>query len=156
VEGAVRRLLDSSAVRYLVIGGLSFLLDFGLLALCYRVFGWPLWLATASGFLGSFFFNFFLQRRFSFRASTPLLGGVFRYSLLLAANTVATIVIVEFFERVGAGILIGKIIATVATTLWNFFLYKHWVFPRTVPHLPEPAGEGTNGALPAPGPTREV
>lgn len=136
IRDLASRLAASSAVRYLVIGGLSFLLDFGLLALCYRVFGWPLWVATAAGFWGSFFFNFFLQRRFSFNATGSLAGGVFRYSLLLGANTLATIGIVSFFEHVGAGILIGKIVATAATTVWNYFLYKYWVFRRTIPHPP--------------------
>jgi putative flippase GtrA len=127
----VNRLVASSAVRYLAIGSLSFVLDFGLLALCYRVFGWPLWLSTATGFWGSFFFNFFLQRRFSFKSESSLMGGAFRYSILLGVNTVATIGIVGFFENVGAGILVGKLVATGATTVWNYFLYKHWVFSTT-------------------------
>lgn len=143
-----RGLLASSAVRYLLVGGASFLLDLGLLALCYNVFGWPLWLATAAGFWGSFFFNFSLQRRFAFRTDTPMLGGVFRYSLLLGVNTLATIGIVWFFEEIGAGIVVGKVIATGATTVWNFFLYKYWVFPRIVPRAPHEHRDAAEKAAP--------
>lgn len=149
----VRRFLASSAGRYLLVGGASFVLDLGLLALCYRVFGWPLWLATAAGFWGSFFFNFSLQRRFAFRTDTTVLGGAFRYSLLLGVNTLATIGIVWVFEEIGAGIVIGKVVATGATTVWNYFLYKYWVFPRVLPRVPQaPPGASEQGATGRPTP----
>ncbi|WP_433874333.1 GtrA family protein [Sinomonas atrocyanea] len=125
-----KRFLRSSLFRYLFIGGLSFLVDLGLLALCYQVFGLPLWVATGAGFWGSFFFNYFLQRHFSFGGGGSALGGVLRYSGLLVVNTLAVMGIVQFFEFVGAGYVVGKVVATILTTGWNYFIYKHWVFPQ--------------------------
>ncbi|HEV7147059.1 MAG TPA: GtrA family protein [Pedococcus sp.] len=122
------RLRDARVLRYLLIGGSSFVLDLGLLTLGFRTLHWPLWVATAAGFWGSFFYNYLLQRRFSFHAAGSQVGSLVRYSVLLAFNTVATIAIVGFFQRIGWGYVTGKVIATGATTIWNYFAYKEWVF----------------------------
>ncbi|MBO3083858.1 GtrA family protein [Cellulomonas fengjieae] len=124
------RLLDSSAVRYLGVGGLSFLIDLGLLALVYRVVGAPLWLATAAGFWGSVFANFWLQRRFAFGSDLPAGHALVRYGALLLVNTVINVVVVEWFQRAGLGYATGKATVTAAQTVWNYVLYRLWVFPR--------------------------
>lgn len=126
----VKAFMHTSLFRYLLIGGFSFLVDLGLLALFFQIFGTPLWLATGAGFWGSFFFNYFLQKYFSFNHGGSNLSGVLRYSGLLVVNTLAVMGIVEFFQFVGAGYVVGKVIATVVTTGWNYFIYKHWVFPQ--------------------------
>ncbi|WP_125615978.1 GtrA family protein [Specibacter cremeus] len=124
----ISKLLSSSAGRYLVIGGSSFVVDLGLLTLFFRVFDWPLWAATGAGFWGSFFYNYFLQRRFSFRTQGSVLGGFAKYSAVLLFNTIATMAIVEFFQFAGAGFVVGKVVSTGLTTIWNYYLYKLWVF----------------------------
>lgn len=130
MKAFISKFLASSLFKFLLIGGLSFLLDLGLLALCYQVFGWPLWLATGAGFWGSFFFNYFLQRHFAFNGGGTALGGVLRYSGLLVFNTLAVMGIVELFQFIGAGYVVGKVVATIVTMGWNYFIYKHWVFPQ--------------------------
>ncbi len=126
----IRRAASTSLFKYLLIGGLSFLLDLGLLAFAFQVLKWPLWVATGAGFWGSFFFNYFLQRHFSFNSKGAAFGAVLRYSALLAVNTVAAMGIVEFFQFVGAGFVAGKVVSTVLTTAWNYLIYKHWIFPQ--------------------------
>ncbi|MEV7604682.1 GtrA family protein [Paenarthrobacter sp. NPDC089322] len=144
MKAFIAKLLASSLFRFLVVGGLSFLVDLGLLALCFQVFGWPLWLATGAGFWGSFFFNYFLQRHFAFGGGGTALGGVLRYSGLLAFNTVAVMGIVELFQFLGAGYVVGKVVATIVTMGWNYFIYKHWIFPHK--KQPKNASEQTEGA----------
>lgn len=136
-QSGVRRVLDHSATRYLVVGGSALLLDLGLLTLFYRGFGAPLWLATACGFWGSFAFNFTLQRRFAFGGQTPTGRALLRYCMLLAVNSLVNIVFVEAFERMGWGFAAGKIVVTVAQTFWNYLAYRHWVF--AAPRDPAPA-----------------
>ncbi|MFP3578292.1 GtrA family protein [Arthrobacter sp. fls2-241-R2A-200] len=140
----ITNFLSSSLFRFLVIGGLSFLLDLGLLTLCFQVFGWPLWLATGAGFWGSFFFNYFLQRYFAFGGGGTALGGVLRYSGLLAFNTVAVMGIVQLFQFMGLGFVAGKVVATIVTMGWNYFIYKHWIFPQK--KQPKSAHEQSDGA----------
>ncbi|MFJ4107262.1 GtrA family protein [Oerskovia enterophila] len=122
------RLLQHSAVRYLGVGGAAFLLDLGLLTLAYRVFGAPLWVATGIGFWGSFAFNFTLQRRFAFGGQTPTGRALIRYCVLLGVNSAINILVVELFERAGWGFATGKLAVTAGQTVWNYFVYRYWVF----------------------------
>lgn len=117
-----------SAVRYLFVGALAFLIDIGLLWLLRDVLHWPLWLASGLSFLVGFVFSYTLQRAFSFRSNVPHGRGIIRYLLLLGFNTIATMVIVEFLGHTVLGWAGAKVCATLATTMWNYFLYKSWVF----------------------------
>ena len=129
----LRALLDHSAVRYLLVGSLSFVVDLGVLTLCYRGLGTPLWVATAAGFWVSFFVNFGVQRRFTFAGTKhAVASSLWRYGGLLAVNTVANIVVVGAFERAGIGFAVGKVVVTVAQTVWNYLAYRYWVFAAPV------------------------
>jgi putative flippase GtrA len=124
----IRTVANHSGFRYLVVGGASFIIDFGLLALLFQVFGWPLWLATGTAFLTSFVFSYFMQRAFSFSSESPHASTLAKYLTLLAFNTLATIGIVALVDVTGWGWGAGKISATVITTAWNYFAYRYWVF----------------------------
>lgn len=124
----VLALYRHTAVRYLIAGGLSFLVDFGLLTLFRQVLGWQLWVATAVAFLVSFVFNYLIQRIFSFGSTTPHGIALVKYSILVAFNTVATVVIVDLMNQTAAGWGVGKVASTAATTVWNYFAYRYWVF----------------------------
>lgn len=124
----IRRFFGHSAVRYLIAGGAAFLVDLGLLALFRNVFDWPLWLATGSAFLLSFFFTYTVQRMFAFTSRAPHGIAVLKYAALVAFNTAASVVIVESVDWTGAGWVAGKVVATVAMTVWNYFAYRYWVF----------------------------
>lgn len=126
-----RRLTDvfrHSAVRYLIVGGLSFLVDFGLLVLLHQVLGWAVGVATATAFLTSLVFNFAVQRKISFESGHKTHVSIIRYGLLVVANTLASVVVVELLTPTVLGYMGGKIISTAGMTVWNFFLYRHWVF----------------------------
>jgi hypothetical protein len=51
-----------------------------------------------------------------------------RYGILVVANTLATVLIVQLLTPTVLGYMGGKVISTAAMTVWNFFLYQHWVF----------------------------
>lgn len=125
-----RSLFSSPVIRYLAAGGTSFIVDFGLLALLHVVLSVPLWAATAVAFLISFFVAYSLQRVFAFSATNPHGRALFRYTLLVAFNTLATIGIVAVVSKTPLSWEGGKVAATAITTVWNYFLYKHWVFRR--------------------------
>lgn len=127
--GRVRRFLEHSAVRYLLVGGCAFLFDAGLLALFREVFLWPVWVSAGVAFLLSFFFTYSLQRAFSFQTELPHGQALIRYILLVAFNTLATMGIVTVIAITPLGWLGGKVIATALTTVWNYFVYRWWVFP---------------------------
>lgn len=128
VRRAVALFFGHSALRYLFIGGVSFLIDIGLLALFYEVFGWQLWVSTGSAFLLTFVFNYSLQRAFSFESQAAHGRTLMRYLVLLGVNTLATIGIVWIVDLTALGWGAGKISATIITTVWNYFVFRYWVF----------------------------
>ena len=121
-------------VKFLVVGALSFALDLGLLALLHEVGHVDLWIATPIAFLASLVFNFFVQKNFTFQSGARAHVSFLKYGALVAFNVVATDVIVNFAAGAGQSYALGKVIATLATTVWNFLLYKHWIFKAPPAH----------------------
>ena len=124
-------------VKFLVVGALSFAIDLGLLALLHEVGNVDLWIATPIAFLTSLVFNFFVQKNFTFQSGARAHVSFLKYGALVVFNVVATDVIVNLFAGAGQSYALGKVIATVATTVWNFLLYKHWIFKAA----PAPEGD---------------
>lgn len=120
---------ESHALRYLLAGIVAFLVDFGMLAFFKEVLHWPVSIATAVAFLLSFFFTYTVQRTFAFGSDLPHGKAMIRYLILVGFNTLATTVLVSLISYTPLGWVGGKIVATGATTIWNYFVYKAWVFP---------------------------
>ncbi|AWB95901.1 GtrA family protein [Agromyces badenianii] len=129
-------ILRNSAIRYLIAGGAAFVVDFALLALFRQVFGWPTWIAAGTAFVLSFAFTYTVQRVFSFESDTPHGRSLLRYTALVVFNTAATAGIVALVDLTDAGWGLGKVVATIATTVWNYFIYRYWVFAE--PKVAEP------------------
>lgn len=127
---AIRVLIGHPGIRYLVVGGVCFSVDLGLLATFTEILYWPLWIATGTAFLFSFFFTFALQRTISFKSDTPHGWSLAKYAILVAVNTLATISIVALLSKYPGGWVAGKIVATIVTTGWNYFIYRYWVFAQ--------------------------
>lgn len=128
----VRRLLgfvrNGYLIKFLVVGVASFAIDLGLLALLREVGKVDLWVATPIAFLTSLIFNFFVQKKFTFQSGARAHVSFLKYGALVIFNLVATDVIVNLIAGAGNSYAIGKAVATIATTVWNFLLYKHWIF----------------------------
>jgi putative flippase GtrA len=84
-------------------------------------------------FLASFAVNYTLQRVFSFNSRAPHGRSLALYVALVAFNTVAQVLIVELIASWGGGWQVGKIVATVCTTIWTYFAYRHIVFADRSP-----------------------
>ncbi|POH58451.1 GtrA family protein [Arthrobacter glacialis] len=122
-------ILDNSyLLKFLLVGGLSFAIDLALLVVLHEVFGVGLWLATPVAFLTSLIFNFLLQRIFTFKATNRSHASFIRYAILVAFNTLATDLIVNTFANLELTYTAGKVVATALTMVWNFYLYKYWIF----------------------------
>lgn len=125
---ASKALVRSSGARYLAVGVLSYVVDLGLLALCYSVLGLPLWLSTSVGFWTSFALNFGLNRAVTFRSRSPAVGQLVKYSLLVTLNYLANLTIVAAAEHVGAGYAVGKTVSVGILVVVNYAAYRWWVF----------------------------
>ena len=130
----LHRLARNSALRYLFAGGVAFLFDLGILALLKNILDWPLWIATAVAFLLSFFFTYTIQRVVSFGSTAPHGTALLKYATLVGFNTVATVLIVSLVNVTPLGWIGGKVISTAASTVWNYFAYRYWVFAKSRPN----------------------
>ena len=114
---------------YLVVGGLTVLVDIGLLALLHESYGVPLAVATTVAFGTAVVMNFLLNRTaMSSAGSRGLTQHALRYGSLVVANYVITLAMVTTADHVGDWYLVAKIAVVAASTSWNFLLYRHWVF----------------------------
>jgi putative flippase GtrA len=82
-----------------------------------EVFGWPTWLAAGAAFILSFAFTYTIQRVFSFGSDAPHGRALLRYTLLVVFNTFATAAIVTLIDLTPAGWAVGKVVATLMTTV---------------------------------------
>ena len=118
-------------VRYVLVGGSAFVLDFGTLWALKSGAGLPAWLAAACAYTLSTLDSFLLQRKFTFSADLGMGNSAVRYGILLLVNLVLTSAIVEGFDYFFDLYLVGKIVSTAAMTMWNFPIMKYWVYPRS-------------------------
>lgn len=128
---------------YLLVGGLTVVVDVGLLALLHESAGAPLGVATTVAYCAAVVMNFVLNRTaMSSRGSHGLTQHALRYGSLVVANYVITLVVVTTVEHLNAGWYLAAKLAVVAgSTLWNFLLYRYWVFVPPRPNVAE-AGSG--------------
>jgi putative flippase GtrA len=126
---------------YLVVGGLSVVVDIGLLALLHETFGVPLGVATTVAFCTAVVMNFLLNRTaMSSWGSRGLTQHALRYGSLVVANYVITLAVVTAVGQVSYWYLVAKLAVVAGSTSWNFLLYRHWVFTPPRPTSSKLAG----------------
>ena len=126
-----------SFVRFLVTGGLSYLVDVGTLVALNSGAGWSVGAATTGAYLVAFFFTFTLNRVWVFRASgDSATGQATRYLILVGVNYVVTLAVVLGLTELGVPVVVAKTTATVVIALSNFVVYRGWVF--RAPEAPAP------------------
>jgi putative flippase GtrA len=116
-------------VRYLFVGGSTFIIDLGLLVLLHGKFGVWLPLATGLSYCVSIVYNFCLNRWWTFSAAekNSLRHHLIPYGLLLSFNLLFTVVSVSLLSHV-VNYAIAKVISVTIQTTWTYFCYKHFVF----------------------------
>lgn len=128
----VRKLSQSTVVKYLFAGGAAFVTDLGTLFLCHGLLGWPVWLATALAYGTAWFVNFGLNRVLTFAEQGAREGKVhkqsIRFTILVLVNLVITELMMAGLIHVGVDYLIAKVLSSIFITLYNFEVYKRWVF----------------------------
>jgi putative flippase GtrA len=127
---------------YLAVGGLTVVVDVGLLALLHESYGVPLGAATTVAFCTAVVVNFLLNRTaMSSRGSQGLTQHALRYSSLVVTNYVITLLVVTTVGHVSARwYLVAKLAVVAGATSWNFLLYRYWVFTAPRPNVAEALG----------------
>jgi putative flippase GtrA len=143
MEKPVKKLVKKHAekLRFAIVGGANTLLDFSILFLLVGL-GLD---RVPSNFISTgiaFIFSFFVNKSFTFKSSG---GNVKKQFALFLVITIFGLWVIQPIIIVGTGwlisdlgipdpvvLFIGKMLATVATLIWNYTLYSRFVFKKPV------------------------
>jgi len=140
----VKRLIKKHAekLRFAVVGGFNTAIDFVILFILVAL-GLP---TIASNFLSTsaaLIFSFFANKKFTFKDNDKITGLQFVYFLIITLFGLWVIqpVIIWSTESIIEHwainsyivLLISKVLATVASLIWNYLLYRRFVFKKIQP-----------------------
>lgn len=130
----INKLLENNLVKQIVkfglVGGLAFIIDYAVLIICKELFSLSILLATAIGFTVSVIFNYIASIKWVFdvdkeRSST-------KQFILFIVFSVIGLLITELIMWVGTDIcdinyLFVKIVATAIVMVFNFITRKKFL-----------------------------
>jgi putative flippase GtrA len=125
---AARTFVSRALLVYVLIGGLSFVIDAGLLYVLTTFESMPVLLAGTIAYWTGVLVNFTLNRRTMAVGRGGLRRQTIRYAVLLAGNYLFTLAVLSAGTAIGAPVVVAKGIAVILCTGVNFVLYRRWVF----------------------------
>ncbi len=125
----IKKILKISFVKYLVVGGSSFVLDYAIFYSLYSFAGFRASYANAVSVFLAFIYNFSLNRLWSFESKEPIMKQLVLYLGLMFFNMAFSSGFIYFTAKyIFLDPKIAKIIAMCIIVIWNFFLYKKVIF----------------------------
>lgn len=127
-------------LRFTIVGSINTVIDFSILFTLTTLFNVPKELANFISTFVSFLFSFFANKKYTFKSTSKnlkrqfLLFTVVTLFGLWVIQTIIITAITPVFTNLGvnkpAALLISKLIATVASLIWNYTLYSRVVFKK--------------------------
>lgn len=129
IKKTTRFLYEHNFVRYLVVGGSTFAIDFFLLFVLHGRLHLNLELATSIAYWASIAYNFTLNRSWTFSAADKrnLHKHLAPYLALLACNYLFTVIFVSLASH-SVNYLVAKAISVIVQTAWTYRIYKRYIF----------------------------
>ncbi len=129
IRNALKKQTIKQFIKYLFVGGSSFLLDYGLFLLFYKKIGVSEVYSNMLSVFISFWYNFLLNRFWTFGSKTTFLEQMIYYVALMLFNMLfSSWFIYIMYSRFSISPVIGKVIAMCLIVAWNFILYKTVIF----------------------------
>ena len=123
----LKKLSQHQIVRYLFVGGFSFVIEISILHLLNKVLGIHPTISVAISFWIGFIVAYILQKVVTFqnkeKSKQAIVKQLIGYSLLVLWNYGFTILVVELFQNDLSVVLLRTIVIAI-TTIWNYLLYK--------------------------------
>ena len=114
-------------IRFLLVGGTNTAIDFGLLFIL-NSFGLPRVSSNTISTGVAFIFSFFANRNFTFSANS---GNIKKQMTLFIIVTLFGLWVIQpIIISLISNLLVGKIIATAVTLVWNYLFYSRLVFKK--------------------------
>jgi len=138
----VQNLRSNKLARYVIVGGVAFLIEMGALFVLRSTMQLDSILAVAISFWVGFVAAFLLQKYVAFQHKDArpkvLARQLAFYSLLVAWNYIFTLAVAHYFANVASIFVLRTVVILIVTT-WNFAVYR-WVFKE------QGEGDTTEGA----------
>ena len=126
-------------IRFALVGGINTLIDFGLLFAFSSLWGIPRGFSNILSTSVAFIFSFFANKRYTFKSTDK--DNIVREMVLFAVVTLFGLWIIQsliihsltpFIASFGLSdelsLFVAKLVATVASLIWNYILYSKVVF----------------------------
>ena len=122
-----------------IVGITTLLVDTLVTSILYYIVHLPAFMASGVGFLSGFCVNFPLNRKQVFNHSeddrVSLKAQIYLYASLSIFNLIATSMAVDVLVSTNMlEIQWAKIITTVVFAIWNFLVFKLFIFSKKVSH----------------------
>ena len=122
-----------------IVGITTLLVDTLVTSISYYIVHLPAFMASGVGFLSGFCVNFPLNRKQVFNHSEDdrfsLKAQIYLYASLSIFNLIATSMAVDVLVSTNMlEIQWAKIITTVVFAIWNFLVFKLFIFSKKVSH----------------------
>lgn len=119
--------LISQILKFGVVGGLAFVIDYGIMVLCKELLDFSILLSVALGFIVSVIFNYILSIAWVFNVDKE--KDKKKNFILFILLSIVGLILTEIIMYVGTDIfrihyLIVKIIATAIVMVFNFITRK--------------------------------
>jgi putative flippase GtrA len=124
-------MLDSNSamfLRFLVVGGLGFVIDAGLTYILIQL-GIAPWLARLPAIVCAATFTWLANRYFTYQMKTSRSAGeAIRYASVASAMAFINYVIFLMLIQIGLEPVVSIILATALQTLISFYAYRRFAF----------------------------
>lgn len=116
-------------IRYLFVGGTTFIIDFGLLYSLHSKGKVNLAVATSVAYWTSIIYNFILNRYWTFdaREKESLKKHIFTYGSLLLLNYAFVLIFISIMSH-HINYIVAKAIAVMLQMAWTYPVYKKVIF----------------------------
>ena len=128
--------------KFLVVGTIGFVVDFGTLTLLKELFQMPTLIANTISFTMAVISNFTLNRYWTYPDSrekklssqlgqfavVSIIGLVLNNTLLWLLETPFDSLLETIGIFVGKGYIPAKMVATIVVLFWNFFVNRYWTY----------------------------
>lgn len=130
-----KSLFEKSIIRYIFIGGVSFLIELGVIFSATHLFNTTPLLAVAISFWIGLVVSFILQKVITFqnkeKEPKKLVWQMIAYGILIVVNYTFTLIAVATLENL-IGTYVARTLALVITTAWNYIIYQKIIFKNSI------------------------
>ena len=116
--------------RFGVNGGVCFVVDYGVMTLCYKALQWPEWLSVGLGVTVSVILNYILCLVWVFKGAGK---QTLKSQIIFIGSSIIGLILTEILMLFAMNVLnmktvlllaVAKVIVTLIVMVWNYFMKR--------------------------------